>query len=126
MEQRKTSFPFALRVRVRAPFLFDKKEIFLLYSFFSSLFLLCVVWCVVRCAKGCVQGCYGVVVKCLVFIAFGMCFGCVSCVCHTVPSGVPPVCAACVVTYRRHQPFEVAYLSQMGGGEQNIGGKPTL
>ena len=23
-------------------------------------------------------------------------------------------CAACVVTYRRHQPFEVAYLSQMG------------
>ena len=65
-----------------------------------------------RCAKGCVQGCYGVVLKCLVFIAFGMCFVCVSCVCHTVPSGVPPVCAACVVTYRRHQPFEVAYLSQ--------------
>ena len=72
------------------------------------------------------QGCYEMVVKCLVFIAFGMCFVCVSCVCHTVPSGVPPVCAACVVTYRRHQPFEVAYLSQMGGGEQNIGGKPTL
>ena len=77
-------------------FLIKKKFFFFILFFFffvSSLFLLCAVWCVARCAKGCVQGCYGVVVKFLVFIAFGMCFGCVSCVCHTVPSGVPPVCA---------------------------------
>ena len=89
----KTSFLFPLAYAHALLFFLIKKKFFFFILFSSSLFLLCVARCVARCAKRCVQGCYGVVVKRMIFNAFSVCVGCVSCVCRTVSFGVSPECA---------------------------------